>query len=292
MDKTTLENELLLVEVDAHGAELVRIYDKKRGREVLWDAKPEIWPRHAPILFPFVGNCFEGKYQYKGTFYPMTAHGFARDHEFTLVSATDTEVWYEFHDSEKTYENYPFHFSLQLGHRLEGNQIHVMWKVVNTDSKELLFMIGGHPAFVTPEGHDIYDFTFKFDCQTPLHYQAPNDLGYGDAAKQGTLDLKNGEIPLTKGFFDEVLTYIFDDAQVNSVSLLLPGEEPYVTVHCKDIPLLGVWTKEETHPFVCLEPWFGRCADQGFDGELEDRAGVNKLETGKTFQAEYVIEIH
>ena len=33
----TLENEELLITVDRHGAELTRIYDKKAGRELLWE---------------------------------------------------------------------------------------------------------------------------------------------------------------------------------------------------------------------------------------------------------------
>ncbi len=45
----------------------------------------------------------------------------------------------------------PFHFELEIGHRLTGRTIEVMWRVKNPDSGELLFMIGGHPAFQVPE---------------------------------------------------------------------------------------------------------------------------------------------
>ena len=62
----TLENEELLITVDRHGAELTRIYDKKAGRELLWGADPAVWNRHAPVLFPFVGKNFEGKYTMRG----------------------------------------------------------------------------------------------------------------------------------------------------------------------------------------------------------------------------------
>lgn len=93
-EKTVLENGDLLVEINRFGAELARIYDKTHQREVLWEGKPEIWGRHAPILFPFVGKCYEDRYYYEGKAYPMTSHGFARDMEFTLVSQTEEEVWY------------------------------------------------------------------------------------------------------------------------------------------------------------------------------------------------------
>ena len=35
-----LENERLLIEVEERGSQLVRIYDKKNDREVLWNADP------------------------------------------------------------------------------------------------------------------------------------------------------------------------------------------------------------------------------------------------------------
>lgn len=290
--KVVLENDRLIVEINELGSELSRIYDKEKKREVLWDADPAVWPRHAPVLFPFIGNCYDGKYNYNHQSYSITAHGFARDCAFTLVSATDSEVWFRLEDSKESYEKYPFHFQLELGHRLEGNQVTVLWKVTNTDTKEILYMLGGHPAFCTPEGNTIYDFTFEFNEKDQLHYEAPNGKGYADASKGGILKLKDGKAALTPGFFDDVLTYIFDDSQVSRASLLLPGEEPYVTIHCPGIPYMGVWTMEKTHPFVCLEPWFGRCSDDGFTGELNDRTGIMRLAVGEGFQANYVIEIH
>lgn len=44
-----LENERLCVEIVERGAEVVRIYDKKKNQEILWDGKPEFWKRHSPI---------------------------------------------------------------------------------------------------------------------------------------------------------------------------------------------------------------------------------------------------
>ena len=52
----TLENAYLAVEVSDAEAELSGVYDKKKEREVLWNADPTYWGRHAPIPFPFVGK--------------------------------------------------------------------------------------------------------------------------------------------------------------------------------------------------------------------------------------------
>ena len=294
----TLENDELLVTVARRGAELTRIYDKKADREVLWCAEPSVWNRHAPVLFPFVGKCYEGAYVHDGKEYGMTPHGFARDMDFEPLLCDMDECWFRLKDTPETYEKYPFHFEVEIGHRLEGRTIEVMWKVANTDSGEMLFMMGGHPAFQVPEGKNIYDFTFEFnrrgcregqftDC---LHYLAPNANGYEKEELQGNLKLSEGRVPLTKGFFDTALTYMFDEAQVSSVSLMVDGS-PYVTLECSDFPYLGIWTMEATHPFVWLEPWYGICASDGYKGELKDRRGIISLPGWENWQKSYQIRV-
>ena len=294
----TLENDELLVTVARHGAELTRIYDKKADREVLWCAEPSVWNRHAPVLFPFVGKCYEGAYVHDGKEYGMTPHGFARDMDFEPLLCDMDECWFRLKDTPETYEKYPFHFEVEIGHRLEGRTIEVMWKVANRDSGEMLFMMGGHPAFQVPQGKNIYDFTFEFnrrgcregqftDC---LHYLAPNANGYEKEELQGNLKLSEGRVPLTKGFFDTALTYMFDEAQVSSVSLMVDGS-PYVTLECSDFPYLGIWTMEATHPFVCLEPWYGICASDGYKGELKDRRGIISLPGWENWQKSYQIRV-
>ena len=294
----TLENDELLVTVARRGAELTRIYDKKADREVLWCAEPSVWNRHAPVLFPFVGKCYEGAYVHDGKEYGMTPHGFARDMDFEPLLCDMDECWFRLKDTPETYEKYPFHFEVEIGHRLEGRTIEVMWKVANRDSGEMLFMMGGHPAFQVPQGKNIYDFTFEFnrrgcregqftDC---LHYLAPNANGYEKEELQGNLKLSEGRGPLTKGFFDTALTYMFDEAQVSSVSLMVDGS-PYVTLECSDFPYLGIWTMEATHPFVCLEPWYGICASDGYKGELKDRRGIISLPGWENWQKSYQIRV-
>ena len=294
----TLENDELLVTVARRGAELTRIYDKKADREVLWCAEPSVWNRHAPVLFPFVGKCYEGAYVHDGKEYGMTPHGFARDMDFEPLLCDMDECWFRLKDTPETYEKYPFHFEVEIGHRLEGRTIEVMWKVANRDSGEMLFMMGGHPAFQVPEGKNIYDFTFEFnrrgcregqftDC---LHYLAPNANGYEKEELQGNLKLSEGRVPLTKGFFDTALTYMFDEAQVSSVSLMVDGS-PYVTLECSDFPYLGIWTMEATHLFVCLEPWYGICASDGYKGELKERRGIISLPGWENWQKSYQIRV-
>lgn len=48
-----MENDVLSVEIAEHGAELTKLYNKKTGTDLLWDAEPQFWKRHSPVLVKF-----------------------------------------------------------------------------------------------------------------------------------------------------------------------------------------------------------------------------------------------
>ena len=145
----TISNEQLTIQVSPHGAELCSIF--ANGKEYLWQADPAFWKRHSPVLFPIVGSIWENEYRNEGIPYTLTQHGFARDMEFTLVSEKENEVHYRLISNEETLQKYPFPFCLEIGYRIQGKQIEVIWKVKNTGDKEMYFQIGAHPAFYWPE---------------------------------------------------------------------------------------------------------------------------------------------
>ena len=70
----TLENDQLCVTISDHGAELSGIFDKKNDREILWNADPSHWKRHAPVLFPNVGRYYEDHCLINGKTYRIRLH--------------------------------------------------------------------------------------------------------------------------------------------------------------------------------------------------------------------------
>ena len=58
--QATIHNEFLTLTVDTHGAEAVSLKNAA-GEEMLWQADPAIWKRHAPILFPWTGKLVDGR---------------------------------------------------------------------------------------------------------------------------------------------------------------------------------------------------------------------------------------
>lgn len=287
----TLENETLKVEIDSFGAEIKSIRRVSDDREYMWCGDPKYWGRTSPVLFPFVGAPRNKEYRYEGKTYAMGQHGFARDMEFELELSEQGSIWFVLSSTEETYAKYPFHFKLHIGYALRENEVRVLWKVENTDSRPMYFSIGAHPAFLCPihgEG-DKLGYGLKFGGLTDeLHHHGNTPEGMA-VMEDEVLALTDGAVRFTPGFFDKC-TYMVEGAQTGEVSLLDRDGEAYVTVRF-DAPLFAVWSPEgKDAPFVCIEPWYGRCDAVDFEGSLAERAYENELAPDGAFTASYVME--
>lgn len=288
-DTTTLTSDLLTISIATHGAELCSIIDRS-GREYLWQADPRYWKRHSPILFPIVGSVRDGHFTIDGRQYSMSQHGFARDSDFTPLGSTGDEAWYELTSSDTTLAAYPYKFRLQVGYRLTGETVTVIWRVTNTDDRDIYFQIGAHPAFYYPDyGSDGERGYLWFDREDSFTY-----LRIGDGACASltphSQPLDGHLLRLDTHTFD-IDTFIIEGSQLTSVALLDRERRPHLTMQF-DSPLLGIWSPpRKDAPFVCIEPWYGRCDREGFEGEFRDRDHVNRIAAGQTFEASYKIII-
>ena len=277
----TIENDYLKVSVNDHGAELYSIFDKIHNREVIWQADPAYWKRHAPVLFPNVGRHFENHYHIGETEYPSKQHGFARDSEFTCVDMTTDSITHKLKSSDATKENYPYDFELKIKHVLEKNQVSVCWEVVNHSNKPMYFTIGGHPAFNVPavgSADNKEDYLLTFDEQKSLTYLLL-DPASGTALpdQTQTLELTDGTCHIDAHMFDHD-ALIFDN-QIEKAGIAFPDGTPYLELTCHRFPNFGIWSVPGSS-FVCLEPWMGRCDDCGFTGDLSEKANINRENTG------------
>ena len=100
----TIKNELLSAQIQSKGAELKSL--KKSEKEYMWSANPKYWSRVSPILFPFIGKTNNMQYYVDSKCYPMTAHGFARDMEFSLANQTENKIWFYIQSDENTFNKY------------------------------------------------------------------------------------------------------------------------------------------------------------------------------------------
>src|SRR5699024_10455508 len=106
----TIKNDLVSANIESKGAELRSLKGKI---EYMWSADPKYWGRVSPILFPFIGKTNNMQYHIDNKCYSMSAHGFARDMEFNVLSQTENEIWFYLDSDENTVIKYPFEFRLE-----------------------------------------------------------------------------------------------------------------------------------------------------------------------------------
>ncbi len=287
--KMKLENEALCVEIAEHGAELTRIYNKRTKEDLLWEGDGRFWKRHAPVLFPNVGKTYRNIMRINGKEYPTSQHGFARDSEFQCTCAERTRARFVLSSSEETLRRYPFEFELGIGYELTGEGIRVSWEVRNPLKETIYFTIGGHPAFRFAGAKEVKeDYMLRFPGKKILHYHLidPKEEAVDSVSRYDLLLEKECCVVTEQMFERDAL--IFDGGQIDEVWLCKKDGTSYVGIRCEGFPNFGIWSVKDA-PFVCLEPWMGRCDDIGVAGELSQKPNVNVAAPGENFRKEYTI---
>jgi len=283
--KFELKNEQIRASINLKGAELNSI--RFNESEYLWQADKNVWPRHAPVLFPIVGKLKNDAYFFNGEQYQMGQHGFARDKDFAFKYKTNSEIELELkHDSE-TLKLFPFQFKLTVRYKLQANGIDCLYRITNTSSVEtLLFSIGSHPGFKIPlqedERYEDYVLEF-FDGNTYKTVQLENGLLTGK-----TIDLivQNGRVPLNTTLFEND-AMVFDGRQINQIELKSLKSGKGIRLDCDGWPFFGIWSKPGCSQFICLEPWYGIADSLHSSGNLEEKKGIMRLLPDEFFNCRY-----
>lgn len=286
-----LSNNLLNIKINSFGAELSSIIKKDTGEEYLWQADPLFWKRHSPVLFPIVGSLWNNQYINEGKSYRMSQHGFARDMVFRETECDDNEAFYLLENNDETQAEYPYKFQLKIGYRLSGNKVTVIWEVKNTGQDILHFQIGAHPAFLFPSFDSSEELKgyFLFDNEGPLNYILIEEKGCV-SLESYNLKTDNGLFPVTKHTFEKD-ALIFENSQLTQVTLLSKFKQPHLSLSF-DAPVTGLWSPPgKDAPFVCIEPWYGRCDKVGYTGEFKCKDYMNHLNAGDVFSTSYTIEV-
>jgi galactose mutarotase-like enzyme len=286
-----LKNETLTILISEIGAELQSIKDAT-GKEYLWQADPNYWPRHSPILFPIVCSVNNDTYRVDGEEYHLPRHGFARDREFQVVYQHEDEVALQLLWDDETLKVYPYLFALTITYTLVGNSISIEWQVDNLDEDEIHFQIGGHPAFNIPDMQEgeLQHGRIRLDASAPVYRYTSFIDGTHDMTEDLVETSEDGIID----FNDE--TWSKDSIQIHrcqttQAEILDKEGNPVVTVYY-ETPVCAFWSPyKKNAPFVCVEPWYGVGDYRGFDGEFRDKPLMNHLLPGASFLGGYQIEI-
>lgn len=273
-----------MIKIDSkkQGAEIISI--NKDGEEKLHNGI-EYWQRHAPVLFPIVGQLKEGKTIIDGKEYKMGQHGFARDMDFEEIEKNDKMHKYVLKSNELTRQKYPYEFELYISYLVEENSVITKYEVVNCDTREILFGIGGHPALKCDYSKEEHEIEFTKNEDNIEFLELENGL---ISNTKGLNILRNNKIELLKDTFEKDAIIM---KNVNSDSVILRNKitgEEMLEFSFKGFPYLAIWSKKEA-PFVCIEPWFNLADSIISNGKFESKENILKLQVGEKFEAEYKI---
>ena len=269
---------MLEIKAKKAGAELVSI--KLDGIEKLHQGESH-WKRHAPILFPIVGQIKNGKTTISGKTYEMGQHGFARDMEFEEIKPNI----FLLKSSKETLEKYPFEFELYIKYEIQENELITTYKVINKDSKIMHFGLGGHPAFICD--YSSGDFQIQFnEAEKEIQFmQLENGLISNEKAPNL---LNNNAIDLLPDTFEKDAV-IMKNIKSNKVTLYNKKQNTKILeFDFTGFPYLAFWSKKGA-PFVWIEPWHNTTDKIDSNGKFEDKENILNLEPKHEFKCSYKI---
>ena len=280
----TIENNFLCVRVQSRGAELCSVVKKETGEEMLWQADPAVWNRHAPILFPYCGRLKGGAFTHNGVSYEGGQHGFARDMEHALVEQSGDSVTLCLEANVLTMEKFPFAFKLFSTFRLEGVTVHHDIRVENDGGEVMPFAFGYHPAFLCPfdAAHKAEDYVLRFDTpQTPTVIETGEDDGLVTGATRVYFESET-DIPLHDVMFDHDST-CFSRLTAGSLSIVEKETGRRVSVGIEGYPYVLMWSAKGPVRYVCIEPWHGLPDARTASGIWEEKPDTVRLAPGESW---------
>lgn len=284
MSLITISNSEITAVLDSCGAVFHSIV--KDHTEYLWQGNPKYWKRRDANLFPYVGRLTDGVYIYRGKKYPLSIHGFCIGSEFEVETQKSDAVSFLLRSSDITRTGYPFEFEFHISYALRGNQILKTCHVINTDDKNMLFGIGGHPGFNVPIGKvgDFSDWYFEFDSPcSPMRIDF-DPSNYRITGTESAFPLKDGTVlPLSHELFDLDAVVLKDIPR--AVTLKSSLSDHSVRVDFPGMEFLGLWHMPKTDAgYVCIEPWASLPSHSDYVEDLETQDHIISLPAGETYE--------
>lgn len=259
-----IENEYLKVEASLLGGELLHVIDKENNQELLYQAN-EVWPHHDVILFPFIGP--DSSYRIDGRKYSCpTQHGFIRTSRFELVEEKENKLVMEFHDNEKTFESYPFHFVLRAIYSLENRTLKREYEIINQNEEELPFQLGDHAAYQVKFGEAILHLG-----EGSIFFYPRKNLAF---SAQPISFLRDKDYLLNKKDFAEFETILIEKPRNE---LVLDTGLGYLLAYHFPSPYIAIWSPSKESSFLCIEPWWGMAIYEGRDEEMRNWKDINSI---------------
>ena len=281
----TIQSDQLIATISENGAELISLISKKTKKEYIWQANPQFWDEHAPILFPIVGRLKDGKYTYQGKEYQLPIHGFASTSLFTTEGAKGDSITFTLKSSADTLLVYPFEFVFNVIFKLNGSTLETVYQVENKTDGCMYFSCGSHEGFAVSCLDDYY---LEFDMDDSYKSAYVSEAGL---LMDSSFDVLNGRrLPLSFELFRENDSLAFINIPSKKVTLASTKDDAKVIVEYENAPNLVLWTREDA-PYLCIEPWDGLPDYETTDGDIANKAGMIRLEKDANYSLQHNITI-
>lgn len=289
----TIQNDRFTATINEVGAELTHLVDQASHRDLIWNN--DLWPKHAPVLFPAIGRSNEDSYLIDGQRYETPQHGFVSGETFMIVDQTPTAVTLSLKANAATRVYYPFYFELQVTFTLVATGLNLTFSVQNHGQQDLSYSLGSHPAFNVPfeAGEAFTDYELVLD-------PAPTDLQQFEIVKTPNPYRSGKELPVTTDKGVIKLNYPMFDAGLiilkapNLAHLTLQSTKSKhsISLNLDDFDYVTLWTKEGAQaPFLCLEPFNGLPDVAGDLRELATKEGNHHVAVGQSETMAYTITV-
>lgn len=273
--------------VETQGAELRSFRREFDGDDMIWQRTGGIWEGSAPILFPVIGRMKNGSYFLNGREWKMPKHGLVCKQEWTIVRRDPERVVLRTVDNQETCEHYPFHYRFDATFSISRGSLSVSYAITNTGKEPMLFSVGSHPGISLPmEGTSLEDYTIRFNRPEQGEVRRLTPAGLLSAKPERVMAGAD-RIPLTHDIFVDDALFLTNIAS----DVITIGNDKigrYVEVKTGGAPDLGLWAKPGA-PYVCVEPWFGHDDLEDHDGNLENKRGILRLQSGAVFKTGYAL---
>jgi galactose mutarotase-like enzyme len=270
---------MLEIKTVRKGAELVSA--KYNNIEKIHDGE-SFWNRHAPILFPIVGKLKNGKTEIEGKTYEMGQHGFARDMEFEEIG----ENSYLLKSNEETLKKFPFQFELYVSYEVKEDELYTKYKVINKDTKNMKFGLGGHPAFKCEYASGQYRLEFE-NIEDEIEFYQLEDGLLKEKPENPKKFLRENRIFLDNKIFENDAIIM---KNLKSDDIYLKTEtKTILRFNFKNFPYLAIWSKKDA-PFLCIEPWFNTADKVNSNGIFEEKENLIELKPNEEFETEYSVK--
>lgn len=265
----SINNQELSVKITDFGAEMISV--KYRGKERLWQNDDGNWSGHAPILFPFCGNC---QMLLQGKDYGSGFHGFVFKQVFAVAQQSESSITFCLTDNAQTLENYPFSFAFYVQYSLKEDTIGITYRIENRSDKTMYYACGAHDSFALPAS--VEAFALEFPQAESFIYQLHDANGRLSGATEDHGEGKR--LPLENRDQSIGDSVILKSLRSRSALLVESANDRCLAqITFPDFSNLLLWHPKNSN-MICIEPWQNLPDDaDDTQNEFSDKPGVLML---------------